>query len=148
MCKNGHDIIAVGINTIGRCRQCARDSVTKYRHDNMAIWNKRAKNGSWKRAGVINKDGSYFTNIDYDRHYQVQRGRCFGCDIHQTNLNRALMPDHNHKTGIFRALLCNKCNMGIGLLEDSPIIVRKLASLLEIKNTSSDLHIKATTKHD
>jgi hypothetical protein len=38
--------------------------------------------------------------------------------------------DHCHNTGVFRGILCNKCNRGIGLLEDDPARCRAAASYL------------------
>lgn len=32
---------------------------------------------------------------------------------------RTLVVDHNHATNTVRALLCNRCNMGLGLLDES-----------------------------
>ena len=33
--------------------------------------------------------------------------------------------DHNHNTGEVRGLLCNDCNTALGLLKDSPELVKK-----------------------
>lgn len=33
--------------------------------------------------------------------------------------------DHNHATGKFRGTLCNTCNLGIGLLKDSPYLLER-----------------------
>jgi hypothetical protein len=42
-----------------------------------------------------------------------------------------LVVDHNHKTGEVRGALCSTCNKGIGLLQDSPSIVRAALDYLE-----------------
>ena len=39
--------------------------------------------------------------------------------------------DHNHQTGQVRGALCTKCNQGIGLLKDSPIVLKKALEYLE-----------------
>ena len=39
--------------------------------------------------------------------------------------------DHDHSTGTFRGWLCVKCNTGLGLLQDSPSILRSAATYLE-----------------
>ena len=110
-CVHGHEIDAVGRNNGGRCNSCIKIS-------------------RWLLHGIINKDGTPFTTVDYDREYQIQSGKCKGCDIHQSELSKSLSADHDHKTRIFRMLLCENCNRGIGLLKDNPKILRKLADLI------------------
>ena len=39
--------------------------------------------------------------------------------------------DHDHKTERVRGLLCDKCNVAIGMLRDSPEFARSAASYLE-----------------
>lgn len=62
--------------------------------------------------------------------YEQQDGRCEGC-------SDPLLPgpqthvDHDHTTGQVRGLLCKQCNMGLGLLKDSPTVLRQLAAYLE-----------------
>jgi len=41
--------------------------------------------------------------------------------------------DHDHKTGAVRGLLCHRCNVSIGLLDDDPARARTLADYLEAK---------------
>ena len=72
-----------------------------------------------KPNGVVKHDGAHFTAIDYDRAYQVQQGCCGICGKHQSTLSRKLFVDHDHNTGVFRGLLCRKCNVGMGNLGDS-----------------------------
>jgi len=39
--------------------------------------------------------------------------------------------DHDHLTGRIRALLCQRCNQGLGLLRDDPAILRAAADYVE-----------------
>jgi len=41
--------------------------------------------------------------------------------------------DHNHQTGKVRGALCNTCNQGIGLLKDSPIVLKRALEYLETR---------------
>lgn len=40
--------------------------------------------------------------------------------------------DHDHETGSIRAILCGPCNTALGLVNDSPEILRRMADYLEI----------------
>ena len=39
--------------------------------------------------------------------------------------------DHDHLTGRIRALLCQRCNQGLGLLRDDPTVLRAAADYVE-----------------
>ncbi len=45
--------------------------------------------------------------------------------------SRGLHFDHDHRTGAFRGWLCHRCNMALGLLDDSPATLRALADYLQ-----------------
>ena len=40
--------------------------------------------------------------------------------------------DHNHETGEFRGWICRRCNRTLGFVKDSPELLRRLATYLEV----------------
>lgn len=73
----------------------------------------------WKQQGTTNPDGTPFKYIDFDRLYQAQQGRCAICKKHQSEFNRTLAADHDHKTGFIRGLLCLGCNSRLATVENT-----------------------------
>jgi hypothetical protein len=57
---------------------------------------------------------------DYDRLFARQRGSCAIC---RERPAKTLCIDHCHATGKVRGLLCRRCNLGLGHLDDSPSLV-------------------------
>lgn len=57
------------------------------------------------------------------------KGVCAICGL-KNKSKRELSIDHSHKTGKPRGLLCGKCNLGIGLLLDSPRLLEKAIKYL------------------
>lgn len=70
---------------------------------------------------------------EYDKLILEQKGKCALCGENNTKKGKliALGVDHDHKTGKIRALLCNRCNMMLGMIHDDvtllPIIQKYLA---------------------
>lgn len=59
-----------------------------------------------------------------------QGGNCAVClQLCKTGHNLAV--DHCHLTSTVRGLLCRDCNTGLGILQDSPILLRRAAEYLE-----------------
>lgn len=55
-----------------------------------------------------------------------QQGLCAICLQPPSGKNRGhrkLYSDHCHRSGVVRGLLCNKCNLGLGMFRDSPAVV-------------------------
>src|ERR1019366_7313982 len=63
----------------------------------------------------LNEDGSDFTDEQYDQMYDDQNGKCAICGHYGEKLHR----DHDHSSGLVRALLCLNCNNGLGHFRDS-----------------------------
>ena len=66
---------------------------------------------------------------EYDQMFKQQNGVCFICSSPPTH--RRLNVDHNHTTGQVRKLLCDKCNMALGLLEEDTNRLEKVRRYLE-----------------
>jgi hypothetical protein len=77
---------------------------------------------------------SYSITIEeYDYILKKQDSKCAICGIHSASIvgrKKHLCVDHNHKTGMVRGLLCDKCNRGIGLLNDDPITIKSAIDYL------------------
>lgn len=55
-----------------------------------------------------------------------QSGLCGICGLPKTNTRKiSLSVDHDHNTGKVRALLCHKCNRGIGMFGDNLNLLEK-----------------------
>ena len=68
------------------------------------------------------------TSKDYDAMFVSQSGVCAICG--NDNKGKRLHVDHNHETGKVRELLCTACNLGLGSLKDSEVILEKAAMYL------------------
>lgn len=78
--------------------------------------NRRAANPNYQREYLLQKN--YGISIqDYDEMLEAQQGRCAICRKHPKK--RRLGVDHNHRTGRIRGLLCMRCNLGLGKLNDN-----------------------------
>lgn len=52
---------------------------------------------------------------------ESQNNRCEICGVDLDSIDpRRISVDHHHETGLIRGLLCNPCNVGLGMLKDSP----------------------------
>lgn len=72
---------------------------------------------------------NYGITIDeYDAMFKAQCGKCAVCG---EKYGRTLHVDHCHRTNVVRGLLCQKCNMAIGLLQDSVKLLNRAISYLK-----------------
>ena len=98
------------------CKECIRAYAKKvYTPEYRADKNLRHKFG--------------ITLEDYDSMLAQQGGKCAICKSEEPKGKRFSV-DHNHKTGEVRGLLCNPCNVAIGLLKDSPDVLESAKEYL------------------
>ncbi len=134
------------------CRSAARRVWHAARHGTLAIPEVKVckKCSASKPArdfnkGVTNADGltswcktcrsayalkrSYGMTLEFHQAEVDRRRGC--CDICGTHVSRAthrtsvLAVDHCHATGVYRGMLCDTCNRGIGMFQDNPELLLK-----------------------
>jgi hypothetical protein len=106
----------------------------KYREDNIDKFNQYYQNNlakfkEYRRRYKLKK---YNLSLDqFNVLLNKQNHQCGICGGSLTDKNCHV--DHNHDSGEIRGLLCLNCNLGIGLLKDSPELLNKAAKYLTLK---------------
>lgn len=94
----------------------------------------RNRSGYHKKAyeqAVRNKSRYGITWTEYQRLLEKQAGGCAICGVIKLEDNKALAIDHDHQTGKVRGLLCRKCNIGLGQLQDSKELLTRAIAYLQ-----------------
>lgn len=75
--------------------------------------------------------------------YQISEEKCIElslieycaiCGIHKNDVTRGLVVDHEHSSNKVRGMLCDNCNLAIGLSKDNVETLRKIIKYLERTN--------------
>lgn len=113
----------------GTCRLCKSD----YNQD------RAAKRADQRKEWLTTKSRYEFyrklqrdyglTQQDYVNMLTACASGCMICGTHMADAR--ICVDHDHNTGQVRGLLCYKCNAAIGMLRDSPTIIRQALTYLE-----------------
>lgn len=126
-CKPVKDYYKIGTrgNKVSSwCKVCIKEQTKQYRLDNVD-----KKKISSRRYNLMRTYG--LTEHQYDELLKKQNYCCAVCGKHETEENRRLAVDHNHKTGEIRGLLCNYCNHRIvGKWTDGDLL-RRVADYIE-----------------
>ena len=103
------------------CRLCA-----KARNDRFNEKNPSSVRNAYKKNYYLTKDGTKISKEIYDGMLIKQKNLCAICMRPETinknikNINpKRLSIDHCHKTRKIRGLLCHKCNVSIGAMQES-----------------------------
>jgi hypothetical protein len=104
------------------CKICSNKAVAQWKKNNIE------KNKlSIQKSKLKTKYG--ITLEQYDEMVKEQKGVCYICK--NENPTRKLNVDHCHKTGRVRKLLCDKCNMTLGLINDSQELLKQFIFYLK-----------------
>lgn len=95
-----------------RCLQCER----------IRSRNKRKKSPQSAKATQLKLKYGITGNV-YDFLLKGQDYLCRICHKTPEENGKDLSVDHDHSTGDIRGLLCQKCNTGLGMFEDDPILL-------------------------
>ena len=138
-----------------RAKESAKKRLAKYRNTNRDKINLKArektKNDPEYRQKMIDKQKKYIKENrekvllqkrknslkklyglsweTYQTILKAQKGVCAICNKKNYS-NRRLAVDHDHKTGKIRALLCDKCNLGMGSFNDDKKLLMKVIKYL------------------
>ena len=115
----------------GRSKEGYRIPTCKSCHAEKSMqWAKNNPDKVIKHRRKRNLKTKYDITVEeYDKMLDEQQGKCYICGCEQKR--RRLSVDHCHTTGAIRRLLCDKCNMAIGLLEDDTNRLQKAKEYLE-----------------
>ena len=106
------------------CMQAKRQEWALKNKEHLNEWRRKnwvTANRRLKRRGA--------TEELYNELYEVQQGCCAVCNEPEEKFSW-LCIDHDHSTGRIRGLLCPNCNRGIGLLQDSSVLLEKAAKYI------------------
>lgn len=73
----------------------------------------------------------HYYGISIEQYEEMSERQSHKCALCRRAYARTLHVDHCHETGDVRGLLCNNCNTGIGLFEESIVLFRAATAYLE-----------------
>lgn len=123
-----------------KCKQCRRAYHAKYfKREKTKILRRQANRryelgGNRRHSRLCRMYG--ITKEQVDDMFRHQNGCCAICSE-----RRKLCIDHDHKTNIFRGLLCAQCNSAIGLLREDSSIVQRAYVYIEKWRKAQESHL-------
>lgn len=109
----------------GYCKPCAKAKAV--------AWNREGKRYlTINRRHILRRYG--MSEDDYKQLLHQQGYACAICGVSfggVTGWTKTLHLDHCHTEGAPRAILCKRCNTGLGHWEDNPELLRRAAEYIE-----------------
>jgi excisionase family DNA binding protein len=130
VCRMIREGVIVGVKA-GKSWRVTKESLDEYLNKTEEKWKIHKYSDSGVRARQFYR--MYGITLEQrEETYEMQKGRCAICKkSHESN---ELFADHDHKTEIFRGLLCRKCNTGLGFFEDD---IERLESAADYLSTET-----------
>lgn len=69
--------------------------------------------------------------VEFQTRAHMQANKCAICGELPVGKKKRLSVDHCHSSGVIRGLLCNSCNLGLGLFKDNIQCLRQAVNYLE-----------------
>ena len=107
-----------------------RASINKYRENNRPHIRKIMRNGNLLRRRGI-------TIVDYEKRLEDQGGVCAICGTSDSGRVGVFFVDHCHDTGNVRGLLCRRCNSGLGMFQESAVVLKKALCYMQTGDATS-----------
>lgn len=82
----------------------------------------------------------------YEEMQRLCEFKCAICHQPETDFKRKLAVDHDHRSGNVRALLCVRCNNGIGYFKEKTMLLMRAIVYLNIFETANTLIKKRKKK--
>ena len=129
------------------CLDCPRDSVCTACHtDKQHNKARKTRNRNLFKTHRLRYS-------DFERMYDIQRGCCAICGKNTILLlgrkRDLLVIDHDHTTGHIRGLLCNSCNLGLGLFHDNLTLLKRAILYLDTaRQHTTEIPAQQATLHE
>jgi len=106
------------------CKDCKREQQRSLYDDPQYLKASIARLQAWTRRKHHARytRGKHGLTIEEARIRVNEAGCCALCSSRDT-----LRIDHDHSTGAIRGVLCNKCNLGLGMFKDDPEVLEAAA---------------------
>lgn len=129
-----------------RCRNCYRDWYNKRYKENSEFREKRQQHFSKfyqekypsRRELHSNARLLYKYGLTVEDFEELSATQCHVCAIckQPPQGKKRLSVDHDHITGKIRGLLCDSCNIGLGMFRDNPTLLQVAIGYLQSSSSS------------